>query len=60
MTPRDELQAVAPEADGNEILARLTAGDVHEIPVMDGRQVVGIICRTDVLRELQLRNELGL
>lgn len=60
MTPRDKLQAVAPEADGNEVLARLTAGDVHEIPVMEAGRLVGIICRTDVLRELQLRNELGL
>ena len=60
MTPRDELQAVTPEADGNEILARLTSRDVHEIPVMDAGKIVGIICRTDVLRELQLRNELGI
>jgi Zn-dependent protease len=60
MTPREELQAVTPEADGNEILARLTSRDVHEVPVMDAGKLVGIICRTDVLRELQLRNELGL
>jgi Zn-dependent protease/CBS domain-containing protein len=60
MTPRDRLQAVTPEADGNEILARLAAGDVHEIPVMDGGKLVGIICRTDLLRELQMRSDLGL
>ncbi len=60
MTPRDKLQAVGPEADGNEILARLTSGDVHQVPVMDGSRVAGIICRTDLLREIQLRNELGI
>jgi Zn-dependent protease/CBS domain-containing protein len=59
MTPRDELHAVGPEADGNEILARLTAKDVHQLPVMDGDKIAGIICRTDVLRAIQLRNELG-
>lgn len=60
MTPREKLQAVSPAAEGNEILARLTSRDVHEIPVMDGDRLVGIICRTDLLRQLQLRNELGL
>lgn len=60
MTPRDELHAVTREADGNEILARLTAKNVHQIPVMDGDKVAGIICRTDVLRVLQLRSELGI
>jgi len=60
MTPRDALQAVTREADGNEILARLTAKNVHQIPVMDGENVAGIICRTDVLRVLQLRSELGM
>jgi Zn-dependent protease/CBS domain-containing protein len=60
MTPRDELQAVGPEADGNEILARLTAANVHQVPVMEGDRVAGVICRTDVLKAIQLRNELGI
>ena len=45
------------EADGNEVLARLTAGDVHEIPVMEAGRLVGIICPTDVLRGLPRRHE---
>jgi Zn-dependent protease len=59
MTPKDRLQSVSLEADGNEILSTLTARNVHQVPVMDGDRVAGIICRTDILRVLQLKSELG-
>jgi predicted transcriptional regulator len=59
MTPKDKLHSVPLNADGNLILAALTSKDVHQVPVMDGDRVAGIICRTDVLRVLQLRSELG-
>ncbi|HYA49375.1 MAG TPA: CBS domain-containing protein, partial [Burkholderiales bacterium] len=59
MTPRDKLQSVPVDADGNAVLAGLATRDVHQIPVMDGDTVVGVICRTDVLKALQLRSELG-
>jgi Zn-dependent protease/predicted transcriptional regulator len=60
MTPKDKLQSVALDADGNAILAGLANGDVHQVPVMDGDKVVGVICRTDILRALKLRSELGI
>jgi Zn-dependent protease len=59
MTPKAKLQSVPLDADGNAILASLATRDVHQVPVMDGDKVVGVICRTDVLRALQLRSELG-
>ena len=59
MTPKDELHSVALDADGAQILATLTARDVHQVPVMVGDKVAGVICRTDVLRVLQLKSELG-
>ena len=59
MTPKDELHFVTIDADGAQILATLTARDVHQVPVMDGGKVAGVICRTDVLRVLQLKAELG-
>jgi Zn-dependent protease len=59
MTPKDRLQFVPLDADGNEILASLTTRDVHQIPVMVGDKVAGIICRSDILRVLQLKSELG-
>jgi predicted transcriptional regulator len=37
----------------------LTTRDVHQVPVMDGDKVAGIICRSDILKILQLKSELG-
>jgi Zn-dependent protease/CBS domain-containing protein len=59
MTPKDKLHSVSLDADGAQILATLTAQDVHQVPVMDGDKVAGVICRSDVLRVLQLKSELG-
>jgi Zn-dependent protease/CBS domain-containing protein len=59
MTPKDKLHAVSLDTDGSQILATLASKDIHQVPVMDGDKVAGIICRTDLLRVLQLRSELG-
>jgi CBS domain containing-hemolysin-like protein len=59
MTPREKLEAVSLHDNGNQILNSLTAKDIHQVPVMDGEKIAGIICRTDILRFLQLRSELG-
>ncbi len=60
MTPKDKLESVAPDEDGNRILSALAAKDVHQIPVMEGDAVAGIICRSDIIKVLQLRSDLGL
>lgn len=37
----------------------ITSKDIHQVLVMDGERVVGIICRSDILHFIQLRSELG-
>lgn len=59
MTPRNKLEAVTPDSDGSDILNSLASKEIHQVPVMDGDEVKGIICRTDVLRFIQLRKDLG-
>ncbi len=59
MTPREELMFVSPEADGNTILNSLTAKDIHQVPVLKDGKITGIICRSDILRFIQLHSELG-
>jgi len=59
MTPREKFEAVGPRADGNEVLKSLAGREVHQVPVIQDDQVLGIICRTDLLRTLKLMNELG-
>ncbi len=59
MTPEEKLEAVSPEDDGSKILNSLTAKDIHQVPVVEGGRITGIICRNDILRYIQLRSELG-
>ena len=60
MTPKDKLESVSLEADGHQILTSLASRDIHQVPVMDGDRVAGIICRSDILRILQVRSDLGI
>jgi Zn-dependent protease/predicted transcriptional regulator len=59
MTARDRLEAVKPDSDGSEVLKSLTDKNVNQVPVMDGNRVAGIICRTDFLRYIKTKTELG-
>jgi Zn-dependent protease/predicted transcriptional regulator len=59
MTPRDALEVVSPQADGNKILAKLSNGKVHQVPVIERGKVKGLVCRADVLDYLHLRSNLG-
>lgn len=58
MTPEEKLESVSPDADGNKILNSLTAKDIHQVPVIREDKIEGIICRSDILRYIQLRSEL--
>jgi Zn-dependent protease len=60
MTPKEKLESVSPDADGRQILNSITVREVNQVPVMEGDRVTGIICRSDILRFIQLRSELGL
>lgn len=59
MTPKQELEAVLPDADGSKVLQSLTAKDVHQVPVIEGDKIIGIICRADILRTIKLYTELN-
>lgn len=59
MTPRERIEAVPPDADGNQVLAKLASGKVHQVPVIEGREIKGVVCRSDILDFLHLRSELG-
>ena len=59
MTPRDALEVVSPQTDGNKILAKLSSGKVHQVPVIEGGKVKGLVSRADILDYLHLRSDLG-
>ena len=59
MTPRDRLEAVSPENDGSQVLAKLASGKIHQVPVIEDGEIKGVVCRSDILDFLHLRSELG-
>lgn len=59
MTPHSELLVVGPRDDGNTLLSRMATRDVHQLPVLDGTRLVGMVSRSDVVRFLQWQTEAG-
>jgi Zn-dependent protease/CBS domain-containing protein len=58
MTPKEKMESVSPDDDGLKILNSLTAKDIHQVPVVEDGKVTGIVCRSDILRYIQVRSEL--
>jgi Zn-dependent protease/CBS domain-containing protein len=59
MTPASKLLTVSPNDDGNALLARMASSDVHQLPVLENGQLVGMVTRSDVVHFLQWQTELG-
>ncbi|MGB9836652.1 MAG: M50 family metallopeptidase [Candidatus Saccharicenans sp.] len=59
MTPAERIISVSPDSTGAQILQHLAEAEINQVPVLDNGQVVGIICRQDLLKIMQLRAELG-
>ncbi len=52
------LKTVGPQTDMSEVIKLLADGDLHQLPVVDGERLVGMISRADVMRFMQLSGEL--
>jgi CBS domain-containing protein/Zn-dependent protease len=59
MTPMVKLHWVGPRYDLAEVLERLVAEDLNQVPVLADGRLVGLLTREDLLRLLQTRAELG-
>ena len=55
MTPFEQLHTVSPQEDAILLLQMMGEADVNQIPVLDGRRLVGIASRGDTLRLIQVR-----
>ena len=60
MTPLDQLRSVEPDRALWSAMQELTEEGVNQLPVMEGRRLVGMLARDGVLTFIQLRVELGL
>jgi Zn-dependent protease/CBS domain-containing protein len=59
MTAKEKLHVVGPEADLTRALEIMATQDVHQLPVVEGREFRGFVTRADVLRLIEIRTELG-
>jgi Zn-dependent protease/predicted transcriptional regulator len=57
MTPAP-LKTITPEAELSDALGLLVEGELNQLPVVRDGRLVGMLSRADVLRFLQLRDEL--
>jgi len=59
MTPASRLHTVAPDQNLQRVLRLMAEHDVNQLPVVYGRELVGMLNRGDVMRFIQLRQEVG-
>ena len=59
MTPFSRLIIAGPKDDLTKVLQDMTAADVNQIPIVDGRLMRGLIHRSDAMRYIQVRQEIG-
>jgi Zn-dependent protease/CBS domain-containing protein len=61
MISLERLHAVRPQQSLNDILPRMTANDVNQLPVVDeAGRLVGMLSRDAILRYVEVRRGLGL
>jgi Zn-dependent protease/CBS domain-containing protein len=58
MTPFEKLRTVNMKDDLPSVLSQMAAGDVNQIPLMEGKRLLGLIHRSDVFRYIQARQEI--
>jgi Zn-dependent protease/predicted transcriptional regulator len=59
MTPASRLHSVGPTESLAKVLQMMARFDVNQLPVIYGRELVGMLNRADVLRFIQVRQEIG-
>ena len=58
MIPAHDMQKARPDEGLYEILERMTAEDVNQIPIMDDGHWMGMVARDNVLNFIRTRSEL--
>ncbi len=58
MTPFDRLVIATPDSDIESVLRAMALHDIHQVPVVRDRTLLGLLTRNALLRFLQLRQEL--
>jgi len=59
MTPFEKLRTVSLTDDLPTVLSLMATSDINQVPLVDGRVILGLIHRADVIRYIQVRQEIG-
>lgn len=59
MTPATRLHSVRPAENLTLVLRAMAEHDVNQLPVVEGRALVGMLDRGDVMRFIQVRRDFG-
>ena len=60
MTPFDNLKWVQPNENLSSVLQLLAEDDINQVPVVEGRSIVGMISRDNLISFVNVRGELGM
>lgn len=60
MARPDQLQTVSPQQELTDAIRLLAEYDINQLPVVDEGKLVGLLSRSNVIRFLQIKEELGL
>lgn len=58
MTPATRLQSLSPDENLTKVLRVMAEHDVNQLPVVERRELVGMLDRADVVRFIQMHREL--
>ncbi|MBI4305782.1 MAG: site-2 protease family protein [Chloroflexi bacterium] len=57
---RSPLKTIGPDEDITAALRMIAENDLNQVPVIDGEHTVGMLSRAEIVRQMQLRQTLGL
>ncbi len=58
MTPFEKLRTVGPGEGALQVLQIMSEADINQVPVVDGKLLIGIVSRGDILQLMQARGAL--
>jgi len=59
MTPCERLKCASPDEMAADALAKMSKQNVGRLPVQENGRLVGIVTRSDIMRAIQIKTELG-
>jgi CBS domain-containing protein len=60
MIPLESLHVISPQQNLKEVVSLMVTQNVNQLPVVQDGRLIGVLSREDIMRSLQIRQDLGL